>query len=125
MFFYNGNIGTVLNGPPTSPTVFTLATEKTLTSLQTYHWNVGKGALPGTLSLSNSNGTVYGPWQAVGLPGQGGVPNAYWKATPNILLAAGTYTIIDSDPGTWSQNAGSLGKGIAWANAAEGIATTP
>jgi hypothetical protein len=127
-FFYNGNIGAVLNGPPVSPTVFTLATATTLSSLQTYHWNVGRGKSPlGTLSLSNSNGTVHGPWQVVGLPGQGGVSNAYWKAivTPNILLEAGTYTVIDSDPSTWSQNSGSLGKGFAWANAAQGVATTP
>ncbi len=28
----------------------------------------------------------------------------------------GTYAVIDSDPATWSQNAGSGGAGMAWAD---------
>ncbi len=31
-------------------------------------------------------------------------------------VSPGTYTEIDSDPATWSQNAGSGGAGMAWAD---------
>jgi hypothetical protein len=39
------------------------------------------------------------------------VPNAYWNARPGVTLAPGTYTVIDSDPSTWAQNAGTGGAG--------------
>jgi len=40
------------------------------------------------------------------------VPNANWTATPNIKLPAGEYTIIDSEPSTWSQNSESGNRGM-------------
>lgn len=63
--------------------------------------------------MRDAAGRVFGPWGVAGSPGQGGVPNAFWIATPNVTLPAGTYTIIDSEPSTWSQNAQSGGRGIA------------
>jgi hypothetical protein len=39
------------------------------------------------------------------------VPNAYWNTRPGVTLAPGTYTVIDSDPSTWAQNAGTGGAG--------------
>lgn len=44
--------------------------------------------------------------------GQGGVQNAYWAVLPNIEVPAGTYTVIDSDPSTWSYNSQSKGCGF-------------
>jgi hypothetical protein len=83
-----------------------------VTFIQTYHWNNARGAQPGTIALRKDDGTVFGPWRTVGKPGQGGVPNAYWEVSPNITIPAGTYTIVDSDPATWSQNAQSGGRGF-------------
>jgi hypothetical protein len=60
-----------------------------------------------------SSGQVYGPWQAVGSPGQGGVPNAYWVARLRITLPPDTYTVLDSDPSTWARNRGTGGAGFA------------
>jgi hypothetical protein len=40
------------------------------------------------------------------------VPNADWTCAPNIEIPAGTYTIIDSEPATWSQNVQSGGRGM-------------
>ncbi|MCB1024429.1 MAG: hypothetical protein KDB79_08565, partial [Acidobacteria bacterium] len=109
----NNNISGVRN-KPTSPTTFRARTSYMVTSIQTYHWNNGRGtSRPGTIALIHSNGKVYGPWRASGTPGQGGVPNAYWQVTPNAVIPAGTYTILDSDPATWSQNSQSGGKGFA------------
>ncbi len=65
------------------------------------------------LRLRHSNGKLYGPWRAKGSPGQGGVPNAYWTVSPNAVVPAGTYTIVDSSPATWSQNRQSGGRGFA------------
>jgi hypothetical protein len=31
-----------------------------------------------------------------------------------LTLPAGTYTVLDSDPATWSQNAETGGQGIIW-----------
>lgn len=110
--FDNQNILAVQNGG-TSPT-FEVAATSVITKIQTYHWNdaVGNGST-GTISLKAADGKVYGPWDTVGLDGQGGVPNAYWAATPNVTVPAGNYTVIDSDPSTWSQNADSGGVGFA------------
>ena len=109
--FEVGNIYGVYNGP-TQPTVFTLNAPRVLALIQNYHWNSARGATPGTISLQDAGGRTYGPWQAEGSPGQGGVPNAYWTARPMVLLPAGTYTVIDSDPASWAQNSESGGRGF-------------
>ena len=105
------NIAGVGNGP-TAPTTFSLSSPHLITLITNYHWNNARGAAPGTIGFKDSNGKVYGPWPVTTRLGQGGVPNAYWDVTPNIVVPAGTYTIIDSDPSTWSQNAQSGGRGM-------------
>lgn len=111
IIFNNGNIYAVENGP-SKPTVFRIDTPYTITFLQNYHY-FNNGALPGSIALIGVDGRRYGPWLATGQPGQGGVSDAYWNCYPNILLPAGTYTIEDSDPSTWSQNASSDNRGFS------------
>lgn len=113
--FYNGNVGGVTNSP-TNPTVFIIDKERLITSIMNYHYFNG-GALPGTISLKHSDGTVYGPWQTWGVVGQGGVVNAYWAFYPLVKIKPGTYTVIDSDPSTWSNNTGSNNCGFTWIRA--------
>jgi hypothetical protein len=111
VLFDNGNVGGVSNNP-TRATVFALSRPHVITLIKNYHWNSGRGTTrPGSISLRGSDGRTYGPWTASGSPGQGGVPNAYWSCQTNAILPAGTYTVIDSDPGTWAQNSGSQGSG--------------
>ncbi len=110
IIFENGNINMVYNRP-TKETIFTINEPYVITEIITYHWNNAKGATPGTIALRSANKT-YGPWKATGKPGQGGVPNAYWVVYPNETIPAGTYTVIDSDPNTWSQNSESNGEGF-------------
>ncbi len=105
------NIAGVGSGP-TAPTTFSLNRPHLITKITNYHWNSARGSAPGTIGFKDSNGKVYGPWPATTRQGQGGVPNAYWDVTPNIVVPAGTYTIIDSDSATWSQNAQSGGRGM-------------
>jgi len=107
------SIGSAQNGA-TSPTSFAITRPWLVTRIVTYHWNNRSGVEPGHLSLLADDGTKYGPWAAEGLPGQGGVPNAYWSVRPNEIIPAGGYTVIDSDPGTWSQNNETGGRGMAW-----------
>ena len=77
-----------------------------------YHWNNGLGVAPGAISLKGG-GVTYGPYNAVGQAGQNGVRNATWVATANnVALPAGTYTVVDSDPRTWSYNDQSRGAGF-------------
>ena len=109
--FNNGNIGGVMSGP-TSPTTFTLAVARHVVSFDTYHYFNG-GALPGLLGLRHADGTEYGPWQSTGGVGQGGVQNASWICHPEILLPAGSYTVLDSGAATWSYNDESGGAGFA------------
>lgn len=111
VLFDNGNIAGVDNGP-SQPTSFTLNTAHVITLIQDYHWNSARGATPGTIGLRDTNGRVYGPWQSVGSPGQGGVPNAYWTVRPDITLPAGNYSVIDSHPASWSRNGGSQQRGF-------------
>ena len=108
----NFNGGGVTNNPTVS-TTFTLAQNSTITAIQTYHWNNGRGAALGTIKLVHANGTVYGPWTATGSPGSGGVANAFWTVSPNVVLPAGTYTVVDGSNATWSCNSQSQNKGFA------------
>jgi hypothetical protein len=115
--FNNGNTKPVKNGG--TPPTFSLNEQTAIIEISTYHLNGGRGAPPGTILLEAADGTRYGPWQAKGAKGEGGVKNAVWTvALVDVLLAPGDYRIIDSDPGTWSQNAGSQGHGFAAVRAA-------
>ena len=110
--FENGNTAAVESGPQT-PTFVPLNQPYLVTYINTYHYFSG-GMPPGQIGLrSQDTGIVYGPWQAVGQVGQGGVPNAYWVVRPNIPLPPGTYRIIDSHRPSWSTNAGSGYAGFA------------
>lgn len=126
VIFNNNNIYAVYNGPQ-APTVFRLRAAAIVTSITTYHWNNAKGATPGTIALRDGSGRIYGPWRAVGSPGQGGVRNAYWTVSPNIRVGPGDIAVVDSEPATWSQNSASASRGMAIVRgrAAAGPATTP
>lgn len=108
--FENGNIYGVTNGP-TNETQFFIQQKTMITRIQNYHY-FNYGVKPGFIGLVDSKGKRYGPWQAIGLPGQGNVQNAYWEVEPNIVLPPGIYTVIDSDPSTWSVNPQSGGRGF-------------
>lgn len=122
-----GNTAAVSNGPR-NPTQLKFATSALVTKIQTYHWNDGKGQKPGRISVIASDGFVHGPWQAKGLPGQGGVPNAYWVAEPRHRLPQGTYTVRTSSNRTWATNAGSNWRGfvvVEWRDILAGSNSTP
>jgi hypothetical protein len=91
---------------------FTLDKAALVTEIQTYHYIAGGGPTPGTIGLKASDGTLYGPWSTTGIDGQGGVKNAFWDAKPNVKVPAGTYTVVDSDPSTWSTNDAAKGLGF-------------
>lgn len=112
--FDNSNTVGVQNGP-FQPTVFSLERPHGIALVRTYHWNNGKGAGPGTLALLSSDGTQYGPWQATGT-GDGQRINIMWVVEPKIVIPAGQYTVVDSDPSTWGANNASGGRGFAWIN---------
>jgi hypothetical protein len=111
--FDNFNIYGVTNGP-TAPTTFVLTGTTQISQLITYHWNNGLGAQPGTISLVTPAGVRFGPYLASGVPGQNNVQNAAWVAKiVGLVLPAGTYTVVDSQPWTWAQNAQSGYRGFA------------
>ncbi|OPY28498.1 MAG: hypothetical protein A4E28_01495 [Methanocella sp. PtaU1.Bin125] len=109
----NGNVGAI-TATAQNPTEVTFSKPVNISYINTYHWNGAKGATPGTISLKSEDGTIYGPWQATGADGQGGVKNAYWVVYPYVTLKAGKYTVIDSDPSTWATN--SAGNYIGFAH---------
>ncbi len=117
--FDNTNVGGVQNDP-SNPTMFTLDRARNISFIQTYHWNNGRGAAPGQIALLADDGTWYGPWQATGRPGSGGVANAYWEAYPNETLPAGRYMVLDSDADTWARNAQSNDAGFTLIRATPG-----
>jgi hypothetical protein len=111
VLYDNGNILAVYN-QPTDSSSFSLSQPTKITYFQTYHWNNAQGSPGGTLAIRDAKGKLYGPWQVQTRPGQGGVPNAYWYTEPLVVLPAGTYTVIDSEPTTWSQNSANGGQGM-------------
>ena len=125
--FEVGNIAAVTNGP-TDKTVFKVKAPIRLRSIRTYHWNKGRGAKPGSLLLRGPDGHVLGPWPASGLPGQGGVANAYWLAEVDERLEPGVYTLSTSNDATWSTNAQAKGRGffrIEWQELPVAAASEP
>jgi hypothetical protein len=112
--FDNWNICGVKNGP-TKDTVFKIDAPYLITFIATYHWNYGSGALPGDkgISVKDTSGKVFGPWSVTTSAGSGGKANVNWECHPGIVLPAGTYTVIDPDAATWSQNDGSGNSGFA------------
>jgi len=122
--FNNTNTGGVLNGATGRPMFMTPVTVH-VTQLVTYHWNNGMGARPGTISLHSMSGPTYGPFPVQATSGQGNAPNVNWIADVNLTLPIGTYELIDSDPGTWSQNAMTRGIGFAIIRGEQVSSTTP
>jgi hypothetical protein len=100
-----------VSNAPTTPSRFSIEQGLFVTKIGTYHYLNG-GIPPGTIGLRSSDGTLYGPWQATGTEGQGGVANAYWTVTPEVMLPPGTYTVVDSSPATWSWAPDTGGRGI-------------
>jgi hypothetical protein len=108
------NKAAVRNGP-TVPVVAETKTPIVIRSIRTYHWNSGRGRVPGAISVEGAGGKIYGPWQAEGLAnlsGELGPPFLYWLVKPNVFLEAGKYRIIDSDPATWSTNSQAHNRGF-------------
>ena len=112
-FFEVWSTGVADNGA-TVPTTFEIDQAWKVTQILTYHWNDGQGKAPGTVGLRAADGAIYGPWQAVGVPGNGGLPNAAWYVTPNVVIPPGAYTVLDSDPGSWAYNSETGGAGMAY-----------
>ncbi|MBI4728716.1 MAG: hypothetical protein HY775_04345 [Acidobacteria bacterium] len=100
-----------MNGP-SNPSAFSISSTARIVKIMTYHWNGAKGKTPGTIGLRASDGTMFGPWNATGRPGQGGVPNAYWWVEMDVLIPPGTYQVIDSDPASWAWASDTGGRGI-------------
>jgi hypothetical protein len=111
--FDNSNSGTVENGA-IAPTFSTSGKAYCVVLIQTYHWNGGHGASPGTLALKRTGGVAaaavpaeLGPYKASASSGQNNAPNVNWYvyaqppgAAPQVI--DGTYTCEDSGATTWS-----------------------
>jgi len=121
VIFDNTNVALVGNGGR-RPVFSTVGRPYCVTYIQTYHWNNGKGAglAAGFVGLSALGSALGGPgsvgsWKATASSGQGGAPNADWRANiphnPPVVIR-GSYTCNDSAPGTWSQNQASAGLGF-------------
>ena len=107
----NENTCTVTNHPERQ-TIVTFSECVKILSITTNHWNYGNGAAPGSISLFNEDGTMYGPWGTAGMNGSDGVMNAYWISRPGEEIKAGSYRIIDTSPETWAQNDESDNRGM-------------
>jgi hypothetical protein len=112
VLFDNNNKDAVSSGP-SQETVVDLKTPALISRIFTYHWNDGRGAAKaGSITLRSAAGETLGPWDVESSPGQGGVPNANWECFPNVSVPAGRYSVLDSDPSTWSWNARTGGAGV-------------
>jgi len=110
--FDNWGGGTVENGA-TAPTFSTGGKAYCVVMFQTYHWNGGNGAPPGTLALKRVGGGTadvpaeLGPYKASASSGQDNASNVNWYvyaqppgSAPQVI--DGTYMCEDSGAATWS-----------------------
>lgn len=109
--FALNNVDAVIEGPK-HLTTLRLAASTRIAQIRTYHWNGGRGAPAGTLALRDAKGRLHGPWKAQGEAGYRGAKDVYWNASPDVVLPAGDYTVVDSSPETWSHNAASGHRGF-------------
>ncbi len=109
LIFRNDN-GIGVAGSPTSPTTFTVQVGQKVSAIRTYHYNNGQGKPGGTILLRHSDGRTYGPWTATV------ESRFFWVAKPNASIPPGTFTIVDSDPASWSCNRQSNNSGFAIVN---------
>lgn len=98
-------------GPP-QPTVFTNDKPHYLTHVYTYHYNAKKGAPPGIVALRRSDGAKLGPWEMGPVARSDNLPNVSWVVQPRMVIPAGSYTVENSSPATWSYNQKSGGRGF-------------
>ena len=104
VFAANFNVYAVKNKPDYYPNFRTGDKPLLLQAVTTYHWNNGRGAAPGSISLYDWDNQLIGAWDATSRGGSG-AENVYWDVFPNIVLEAGKrYYIMDSDFQTWSWN---------------------
>ena len=124
----NWNTGSVVNGPPEADTIFSISKPVAVTYLDSYHYYNGEGvSWPGEITLVSDSGKKFGPFQ------MDSIENNYviWHLViqeGDLILPAGTYTVYDSDPNTWSSNAASDGAGlfgINWEPVAGSGSSTP
>lgn len=113
LFLITESNAAVQDNPP-NPRVITIGEPVYVTRVMTYHYNSNNGAVPGTIGLRDESGKMYGPWQAVDDTGKTGVPSIHWNVKINEFVPAGKYTIIDSDPATWSHNSEVGNAGVIW-----------
>jgi hypothetical protein len=97
------NVCLVYEKPP-KPTVFTISQPYHITSIWNYHYNRNQGATPGNISFRRSDGQIFGPWEVNANDLE---TKENWECNPDVTIPAGQYTVIDSDPATWSWNPGS------------------
>ena len=118
VLFNTGNVRAVSSGPPLAAT-FTTASTYTIVSICDYHY--GSTAAPGSISLVDASGRTVGTWPASGL-----VNNWYWYVRPNVTIGPGTYTVVDSNPSTWSYTPGdgSPSEGMGFTRVLGTISTT-
>jgi hypothetical protein len=112
VIFENTNKKGVRN-QPSEPTRFEIKQRHFITHIYTYHWNDGAGSTPGRVGLRSADGKVFGPWEVGATSGQDHAQNVNWVAEPNLVIPAGKYTVVDSEPQTWSQNPESGNAGFA------------
>jgi hypothetical protein len=114
---------------PPNLTIFTLAKTSYITRVWTYHDSAVIGSKSPTVAFKDTtSGQLFGPWPQVGYrtfngnlgvtaddPGNiPGPPDNYWMAYPGTTVPAGTYQVIDSDPGTWSYTRDLGLRGVTW-----------
>jgi hypothetical protein len=112
VIFNNWN-KSVVDNQSNGAVYFYIARQTTITRITNYHWNNGSGRMPGEIGIKGPDGRNYGPWNSVGTSGTGGAQNVNWVVVPDVTLYPGVYQVTDSDPGTWSSNAGSFGCGFS------------
>ncbi|MFI4974165.1 MAG: hypothetical protein ACHP84_06480 [Caulobacterales bacterium] len=100
-----------------------------VTQVTTYHYNGGRGAVPGTITLKGQNSGIVLSFSAHDNAGRRGVPSVDWIVDVNRDLPADRWFIYDSDWNTWSTNnyAGGYGFARMWGtfNAAPAPAPRP
>lgn len=100
---YNGIDKASLRPQPSVPTTFSIHKPHLIKYITTTHIALtSAGVSDGTVLLDDGQGRVYGPFSMKQSPRKEGETHYERSAHPHVIIPAGTYRVIVSDPATWA-----------------------
>ncbi len=110
---FNNTNEQVASSGPSEATAIVLDERLLLNRISTLHLDTNEPTTERTISLSNRDGQVFGPWRLTLENQEPQSRTTVWRASASYVLEPGTYTLVNSSIETWAHNGESGHQGFA------------